>query len=598
MKQHPRITYTNRIQKKQVDLARIERKIGLLSWLRLFTLAVGAALVWAGFHGYPDAFSTLFVPLLLFVVLVVIHAIFHTTRERLVQTIDYYQSAVNRVDDKWVGQGNQRTDLVGENHPYALDLDIFGPGSLFELLSTAKTESGERTLARWLSMLPPPGEIIERQEAVQELTPRIKLREKCALIGEKVRTALSPDDLIQWATRAPVFGRWQRLYSLCAVFTGISALGLFFSWLFLDTPLLLMLIPLFLVLVMRAITGRQVSEVIVPLTRASRELIVLGHGLALIENLPVTSQRLAGLKTRLKHEDKSPSEIIAALNRHVAWLESRRNQIFAPVAFFLLWELQFSHRIEKWRLIHGEDIATWLSVMGEFEALLALSNYSFEHPADPFPRLSEEPHCFDAREMGHPLLGAEHFVTNSLTFKSPEQLYVISGSNMSGKSTFLRTIGVNMVMAYAGCTVRCSSMSIASFHLASSLKVSDSLMQGVSKFYAEIRRMKTILNLSSDPDHPVFFLMDEIFQGTNSHDRQLGAQALFRELIRRGALGLITTHDLALTTPPDDLKNQFVNMHFSDSLLEGKLHFDYRIQEGIVRQSNALELMRSVGLHV
>jgi len=365
-----------------------------------------------------------------------------------------------------------------------------------------------------------------------------------------------------------------------------------------DTPLVLIGIPLVVGLVLRALTAKRVGAVLGPLSRASRELTILGGGLALVEKSAFTAARLLELKSRIEQAGAPSSAVIARLNRHIGWIESRRNQIFAPIAFFLLWELQFAIIIERWRHRHGSRIRTWLGVIGEFEALLSLSTYAWEHPSDPFPVIAETPGRLDARDMAHPLRPMANFVTNSLAFEEGIRLYVVSGSNMSGKSTLLRTLGVNVVLAGAGCTVRCTSMELSLFSLASSLKISDSLMAGVSKFYAEVRRMRTLLSIAREGPHTLLFLIDEIFQGTNSHDRQEGAAALFVELVNLGALGLVTTHDLALTRPPETIVEAVRNVHFIDTYTDGELGFDYRLKPGVVGKSNALELMRSMGLHV
>jgi DNA mismatch repair ATPase MutS len=242
-------------------------------------------------------------------------------------------------------------------------------------------------------------------------------------------------------------------------------------------------------------------------------------------------------------------------------------------------------------------VRRWLVAMGEAEALSSLAGYAFEHPADPFPELHEGGPCFDAQQLGHPLIPESRAVRNDVAIGGDLRVIVVSGSNMSGKSTLLRTVGINAVLAQMGAPVRARGLKLSPLAVGASIRLNDSLREGVSRFYAEILRLRQILDLTAGP-LPVLFLIDEFMHGTNSHDRRIGAEAMVRGLVRRGAIGFITTHDLALAGIADELGEQAANVHFEDDLQDGKIHFDYRMQPGVVRKSNAIELMRSVGLEV
>jgi DNA mismatch repair ATPase MutS len=254
--------------------------------------------------------------------------------------------------------------------------------------------------------------------------------------------------------------------------------------------------------------------------------------------------------------------------------------------------------MERWRKVSGRHIRAWIDTAGEFEALCSLAGYSYEHPSDVFPELSElAGGLFEAQSLAHPLMPAAHSVRNDVELGGDTRLWIVSGSNMSGKSTLLRTIGINAVLAWAGAPVRAARLKISPLTLGASIRVQDSLQDGRSRFYAEITRLREIVALTNGP-RPVLFLLDELLSGTNSHDRQAGASAIVRALIDRGAMGLITTHDLALAHIAEALPGRAVNVHFADTLENGQLHFDYRLQPGVVERSNALDLMRSVGLEV
>jgi DNA mismatch repair ATPase MutS len=232
--------------------------------------------------------------------------------------------------------------------------------------------------------------------------------------------------------------------------------------------------------------------------------------------------------------------------------------------------------------------------LSEFEALLSMASYAHEHPDDPFPELSTTP-GISGEELGHPLLPDARCVRNSIRLEPQSPLLIVSGSNMSGKSTYLRTIGINVVLAMAGAPVRARSLRLSPLHVGASIRVTDSLQGGSSRFFAEITRLRKIVDLAAGPA-PVLFLLDELLNGTNSHDRALGAEGILRELLGRRAMGLVTTHDLALTAIAAPLGA--ANIHFQDTLEAGHLHFDYKVRPGIVEKSNALELMRSIGLDV
>jgi DNA mismatch repair ATPase MutS len=308
---------------------------------------------------------------------------------------------------------------------------------------------------------------------------------------------------------------------------------------------------------------------------------------------------LRQLQARLKTEGQPfASGAIGRLGRLVARLDWQRNMVFTIIAALLLWGAQLAMAIERWRRLSGRHIREWIDAAGEFEALCSLAGYSYEHPSDVFPELVEIPAgWFEAEALAHPLMPEAHAIRNDVQLGGETRLWIVSGSNMSGKSTLLRTIGINTVLAWAGAPVRAVRLKISPFSLGVSIRVQDSLQDGRSRFYAEITRLREIISLTSGP-RPVLFLLDELLSGTNSHDRRIGAAGIVQALIDHGALGLITTHDLALAHIADSLGVRAINVHFADTLQNGELHFDYRLQPGVVERSNALDLMRSVGLKV
>jgi DNA mismatch repair ATPase MutS len=262
----------------------------------------------------------------------------------------------------------------------------------------------------------------------------------------------------------------------------------------------------------------------------------------------------------------------------------------------LLWSTQLALAVETWRRAFGPAVARWLATVGEIEALGSLSTFAFEHPEFPFPTVQDDGARFEGEAIGHPLIPARTRVANDVTLGGAHRrLMIVSGSNMSGKSTLLRTVGVNVVLALAGAPVCARRLVVSRLAIGGTLRIHDSLQEGRSRFYAEITRLRQIVDLAVGPI-VTLFLVDELLSGTNSHDRRVGAEGILRGLLSRGAIGLATTHDLALTEMATAL--EATNVHFEDDLRDGQMHFDYRMRPGVVQKSNALALMRAVGLEI
>jgi DNA mismatch repair ATPase MutS len=337
----------------------------------------------------------------------------------------------------------------------------------------------------------------------------------------------------------------------------------------------------------------------------ARDLDILAHVLHEIETQNLTAPRLRALQDSLRTEGLAASGAIRRLHRLVEWHDWQHNPFFALIGASVLWGTQIAFAIEHWRRRHGSHVAIWLRAVAEFEALGSLAAYHYERPADPFPEVTDDgPGVYDGAGLGHPLIPEARMVRNDVRLDARgTRLLVISGSNMSGKSTLLRTVGINAVLAFAGGPVRAHSLRLSPLSMGATLRIQDSLQEGRSRFYAEITRVREIADRAAGP-RPLLFLLDELFHGTNSHDRLVGAAGVLRSLLDRGAIGLITTHDLALTAvaaggsrdvPPLPGAG---NVHFEDHFEGDEIHFDYRMKPGPVTRSNAIALMRAVGLDV
>ncbi|TMQ32207.1 MAG: DNA mismatch repair protein MutS [Planctomycetota bacterium] len=507
---------------------------------------------------------------------------------RAVRAADYYERGLARLEDRWMGMGQPGTRFLDEDHPCALDLDLFGKGSLFERLCTARTSRGEDTLAAWLRAPAPPDDVRARQEAVEELRQRLDLREALALLADGVPAGANLDALVAWGSAAPLRApRWARPAALFLPALTVLAL---IGWLVLDQSGLPFVVLLMLELVFALWLHARVHQVIAPVERRARDLGLLAGILARLEREDFKSAQLGRLRLALDSAGLPPSRRIAQLASLIDWLNARRNQFFAPVALFMLWSTQLAFAIERWRAQAGVAICRWLEVVGEFEALASLAAYAYENPEDPFAEIVPG-------KALHPLIPRDRCVRNDLRLDDGLQLFVVSGSNMSGKSTLLRTVGINAVLALAGAPERAQQLRLSPLMVGATLRIQDSLQAGRSRFYAEITRVRQLVDLARG-EPPLLFLLDELLQGTNSHDRRIGAEAIVRGLVNHGAIGLITTHDLALTEIADLLAPRAQNVHFEDQFADGTMTFDYRMHNGVVKNSNALALMRAVGIEV
>lgn len=592
-------SYRGRLAARAEVVAAHERRHALLAGWRFGIAATAVGLlVWLGRPGLP----WLVLPGLAFVGVAVRHAFVLNARDRAARAVTFYERGLQRLDDIWPGTGETGERFRSEHHPYADDLDLFGRGSLFELLSSPRTAAGESTLASWLLAPAPPDVVRERQEAVKELQPKVDLREGLFVFGPDVRAIVDTEALRAWAQSPPrMVAAWPRyvLPVLAALTT--AHVG---WWIWTAEP------PRWLgaLLAVQAVVGwwyrRVVREVSEQVERRAQELGVLRDLLALIEREPATSSRLKALARGLTATGHVPSVEIARLVQLADILNARQNQFFVPIAALLLLGTQTAMAVDRWRDRCGASVARWLDIAGEYEALASLAGYAAEHPGDPFPEIDTEGPLLEANELSHPLIPAARAVPNSVRLGGDgPHVMLVSGSNMSGKSTWLRTIGINVVLAQAGAPVRARRMRLSPLHAGATLRIQDSLQAGQSRFFAEITRLSEIVAMArrhaTDPGAPaVLFLLDEVLAGTNSHDRRIGAEAIVRGLVDMGAIGLVTTHDLALTGVVAGLGARAANVHFEDRFEDGVLHFDYRLRDGVVKTSNALALMRSVGLDV
>jgi hypothetical protein len=589
----PPASYTRLLQLNRDQLEVQERWHRYLGYSKVVVgLFMAFFMVWLlhKLHGiWP-----LFVGFGAFVVLAIVHEKVLKKIRDIKTIITHYECGVARLEDRWAGMGESGDRFLDAMHPYARDLDLFGKGSVFELLCTFRTRAGEETLAHWLLEPAPPDEIRARQGAAQELKTRIGFRERLFTAGHKARLGLHPHLLAAWGERAPSSGsRWLPLLTatLAILWVALLIYGILRNF-----YLPVLLLSICNVLINSRIMKRLATSV-VAVEAAASDLDLLIEVLKIIEVEQVESPKLVHLQSALQVGGVSPSAAVRELDLIVRFLEQRRNGLLSWFGLdrFLFYTPQCMFKAECWRREFGPAIRGWLAAVGEMEVLAALSGYAFEHPGDAWPEFDDECPCFEAESLAHPLLPAGRAIGNDLKLCDGLQLIILSGPNMSGKSTFVRGIGMNAVLAQCGAPVRAKRLRMSRLAVGASICVLDSLQGGVSRFYSEIKRLKLISDAAEGPI-PVLFLLDELLSGTNSNDRLAGTRLVVEALVQRGAIGLVTTHDLALAQIPESMNGSAMNFHFEDHLENGELAFDFKLKPGVVHTSNALKLMQAIGL--
>lgn len=554
----PEFEYRHRIDALRTELVPLKRRGTFFGYFSASLLFLGPiAVIWILVSKQISTYWAL-APILLFIFLQILH-------ERVRRAIDgnaratlFYERGIARINNQWAGNGESGDRFARELHPYARDLDLFGNGSLFQLLCDARTRAGEETLASWLLAPSAPEEVRSHNTAVAELRDRIDLREDLSLLGADLRTGISPSVLIAWAEGEPlVASTFRRVVAAVLAVLWCAGLLAWIIWgLFLEPRLSFHLFSALLLLTMVnaafSHAHRRWITLALQIESACKGLPLFARVMARFEDESFSARKLVELQSRLRVEGERPSRVIARLGRLADFLQSNRNMIIGAVDRVVFYTLQVTFAMEAWHRKYGPSVRGWIAAIGELEALCSLAAYTYEHPDDVFPEFSAEAVCFEAQGFTHPLIPASRAIRNDIHLGRDLRLMIISGPNMAGKSTFLRAMGLNAVLAQCGAPVRACRLRLSPLSVAASVCVLDSLQGGISRFYAEILRIKVTLDLAGGQP-PVLFLLGELLGGTNSHDRRAGSESVVKNLLERGAIGMITTHDLAVAQIADSL---------------------------------------------
>jgi hypothetical protein len=549
----------------------------------------------------PAIMSVGLILALVFIRLIVLH---RQAREREgwhMELVQIAQEARCRVSRSWDCLG-QPSPTPPEDHPYEDDLDVFGHASLYTLLGMPATRPGADTLAAWLLAPASAEAILERQAAVRELTPAIEFRDELQAAG-RIAGPVEMEEiaqLLKWA-EAPSWLSGIHGVTVAAVVLPVATVATSALHIAGTVPFL-WIVPVGLTL---SLVRRHFERIQDDFTRASN-----GEGglrryhelIARVIDQHFEATLLSEHRQSLATSGETAADALLRLFRLMEMSDLRFNvQMHLPVNLLTLWDVHVLVRMERWKAIHGEKLHGWMEALGRVDALSALAGLAHGHPDWTFPVVEAEAGAcvVDAQGLGHPLLDPSTAVRNDVTLGPPGSLLLVTGSNMSGKSTLLRALGANVVLAGAGGPVCATSMKLPTVDLRTSMRIRDSLEGGISYFMAELRRLKAVAEAATAAEAvPVLYLLDEILQGTNTAERQIAARRILRHLLGQNAIGAVTTHDLTLADAPD-LREQAVLVHFRESLdgPEGDtpISFDYRLRQGTATSTNALRLMEIMG---
>lgn len=592
-----RETYRSKIDLYKSESDRIRKRLKLYSMIRLmlFCLTVFILIRWFNKNlifallGSCSVFSLL----LLFVWM---GSRISSRKKLLGELIRINEEEILAVDSG-LETFTQGDEYIDAEHPYTSDLDVFGKNSLYQLLNRASLSHGRDTLAGWLRASSPQKEIRNRQEAVEELSGQVDWRQEFQATGRMSEE--TREDSIQfgrWLEESPFFRRTGVFSLVLKIFPVLTLLSvaLAFLWIPDNIPVIMGLLQLGIVGVnLRRINHHhnQLSRKFNLISRFSDMIILAGEK-------EFRAAYLNSLQQALSASGDKAANQLRTLARLLGQFDWRLNMIMGLVLdALLMWDLQCILRLEKWKVENAGEVSRWFRVLGEFEAMNSVANFRFNRPDSVYPELSRDGCLIEARALGHPLIPEEEMVRNDIRIGGPGEFILITGSNMAGKSTFLRSIGVNLLLAGAGAPVLAERMLWRPASILTSMRARDSLSRRESTFYVELRRLRMILE-KMHSGVPVFVLLDEILKGTNSRDKHFGSEMFVRQLLRDGCAGLVATHDLELGNLEEEFPGRIRNYCFEVQIHNQEFLYDYKLRRGICRTLNATELMKKMGISI
>jgi hypothetical protein len=572
-----------------------------ISFARLLVFIAGAVFVSAGIADTSPVLGVTGAALLAgFFILVFVHARVLAARDQAQRRQDVHERHAKRASNEWTElPWYGHDELLPAGHPYAPDVDLLGHGSLVQRIDCTRTRAGERALARWLSGPADHDTVAARQQAVQELAPAVELRQELEASARSVtgEDKLDPSPFLQFTRRQSFFDQVPWLLPIIHILPPVTVALLIAA----QTPWVpggVWLAPLLGQMLLVFFTGSAARDAF-DLVAARRGYVEAFHRtLVVAEQAEFESPLLKQLQRRLSVEGQPPSQYLRRLDRWAGLAEFRHQFPLHLVAnWLLLWDMHILWRLERWTRDVGPHAEDVFEALGELEALCSFATLQHVDASATMPEVTDSEQAFDAEQLAHPLLPPETRVPNDLRLEGPGTALIVTGSNMAGKSTLLRAVGLNIALALGGGPVIAKGMRVPRVRLRASMRADDSLQEGASYFHAELTKLQRVIE-HADEGPPVFFLVDELLRGTNARARHLGARAVLLHLLERRGMGLVATHDVALAALEQEYPTRISNVHFTDVMQDGEMIFDYRLRSGVVRTSNALRLLRQAGIDV
>jgi hypothetical protein len=589
--------YSERVENFQSAFAHAQKKENLLVFLRLLSFVASIVLFILLFrHNTLIATASLLAGL----------AVFGYVIKKNIVTTDQKQFCQNMAEinkkellcmDGDFSSFPNGIEYMDKEHCYTSDLDIFGKSSLFQFLNRTVSLPGSKILAERLIKPADIAEIGKRQKAVAELSPKTEWRQRLMAIHYKYsKSTNNPENIIQWVQSEPAFLQTRFLTTLISILSIASVILAIAYFAGLHTFLLSLILFVNISILYRTtprinVIHRRVSKT-VELLKAYVEIIKL------IEEEKFTSEKLTALQNILTNRHGNAQQQIRQLSKLVNKLDYRLNIMVAiPLNLFFFWDIWQVILMERWKKQNINHMSLWFDAMAQFEALSSISNLYYNNPGWALPEIIADHFQLRTQAMGHPLIPKSRRICNDLKISNTGKMVLVTGSNMSGKSTFLRTCGVNIVLAMAGAPVCAKKMTVSHVLVFTSMRIIDSLEENTSSFYAELKRLANIIQTVENKEK-VFLLLDEILRGTNSNDRHIGSVALIKQMIKNNAIGIIATHDLALSQMENELPHQIDNYNFDVKIENDELYFDYKLNQGICKSLNASILMKKMGIKI
>lgn len=537
----------------------------------------------------------------LFLILITVHGRYIEKIKLYRLLIEINVKSIARLNGEWTQFRDSAVEFIDTAHPFSYDLDLFGHGSLFQWINCAQTWYG-RDILKKLFLQPGKNteDIVNRQKAIVELSENIEWRQMLQAIGTSAKNPVKdPLEILEWAEEKKYIFSNDSAKAVTRILPLVTACAITLSAAVSSFPSLIALILIIIQSGMLLKGANKRKNIFAIAEKYSEILLQYSSMMRHIEQKKFSSPHLASLQKKLFSENSklSATSSIQKLEQLTGLMKLRVSLLHAPVNIVTLWDLQCIISLEKWKKESGRHLREWLEIIGTFEALSSLSVISFDNPEWAFPSLTSDEYQVTAVNAAHPLIHASSRVANNVSLLDRGSIILITGSNMSGKSTMLRTVGINLVLAYAGAPVCADRFTCSVMDIYTSMRISDSLEKSISSFYAELIRVKMIVE-ASKTGKPMVFFLDEIFRGTNTRDRKYGAVTVLKNLAKKGIAGFISTHDVELAELEKDTSLSVKNHYFMETYEGDKIIFDYRMRDGISTTSDAVFLMKMIGLEI